>query len=104
MTAYVLTNDAQADLRAIIGYTRKQWGEAQTRSYIAQLKQGMASLAARQGVFKDLSEVYPALCMAHYGRHFVFCLPREDAPALIVAILHERMDLMVRLGERLRLA
>nr|WP_246698175.1 hypothetical protein [Rhizobium sp. BK275] len=31
----------------------------------------------------------------------VFCLLREDAPALIVAILHERMDLMTRLAGRL---
>ncbi|MBU6395254.1 MAG: hypothetical protein KGQ75_11825, partial [Sphingomonadales bacterium] len=28
-------------------------------------------------------------------------LPRDGAPALVVAILHERMDLMVRLRERL---
>jgi plasmid stabilization system protein ParE len=104
MTVYVLADDAQTDLREIIRYTNKQWGEAQTRSYIAQLKQGMTRLATGQGVFKDLSEVYPALCTAHCGRHFIFCLPREDAPALIVAIFHERMDLMVRLGERLRSA
>lgn len=30
------------------------------------------------------------------------CLPREDAPALIVAILHERMDPMKRLVDRLK--
>ena len=33
--------------------------------------------------------------------HYVFCLPRETAPALIVAIFHERMDLMARLADRL---
>jgi toxin ParE1/3/4 len=31
----------------------------------------------------------------------VFRLPRADKPALIVAILHERMDLLVRLTGRL---
>jgi plasmid stabilization system protein ParE len=103
MTAYVLADDAQADLREIIRYTRRQWGDAQARSYVAKLKRGMAGLAAHQGSFKDLSEVYPALCMAHCERHFLFCLPRKNAPALIIAILHERMDLMARLAGRLKI-
>ncbi|WP_425509902.1 hypothetical protein [Xanthomonas melonis] len=33
--------------------------------------------------------------------HYVFCLPREQAPSRIVAILHERTDIMVRLAGRL---
>jgi hypothetical protein len=51
--------------------------------------------------FKDMSAIYPALRMARCQHHYVFCLPQEDAPALIVAILHERMDLMKRLADRL---
>ena len=39
--------------------------------------------------------------MLHFEYHYIFCLPRDDAPALIVAILHERMDLMARLADRL---
>jgi hypothetical protein len=69
--------------------------------YIAKLERDIASLAARKGLFKDISVVYPALCMAHCQHHYVFCLPRKNAPALIVAIFHERMDLIVRLAERL---
>ena len=34
MTSYVLTNAAESDLREIIRYTRKQWGNAQVRRYI----------------------------------------------------------------------
>ncbi|MAC59984.1 MAG: plasmid stabilization protein ParE, partial [Novosphingobium sp.] len=42
MTApYVLTAAAEDDLRSIIRYTRKQWGSAQVRSYIAKLEQGI---------------------------------------------------------------
>jgi plasmid stabilization system protein ParE len=98
---YVLTEAAEADLRGIIRYTRKRWGDAQVRRYIVKLKQGIARLAARQGAFKDMSALYPALLMAHCEHHYVFCLPRENAPALTVAIFHERMDLMVRLAQRL---
>ncbi len=98
---YVLTDAAEADLRGIIRYTRKRWGAVQVRRYIGDLEAGIVRLVAGEGIFKDMSALYPALRMARCGHHYVFCLPREDAPALIVAILHERMDLMTRLADRL---
>lgn len=102
MTAsYVLTAAAEADLREIIRYTRKQWGAAQVRSYVAKLEGGIERLVTGQGASKDMAALYPALRMVHCEHHYVFCLPREGAPALVVAIFHERMDLMARLTERL---
>ena len=88
-------------MRGIIRYTRKEWGNAQVRRYIAKLEQGIVRLASRQGTFKDLSAIYPALLMTRCEHYYVFCLPRENSPALIVAIFHERMDLMTRLANRL---
>jgi plasmid stabilization system protein ParE len=98
---YVLTAAAEADLRGTIRYTRQQWGDAQLRVYMDKLERGIARLAAGQGTFKDLAALHPALRMAHCEHHYIFCLRRENAPALIVAILHERMDLMTRLADRL---
>jgi len=88
-------------MRGIIRYTRKQWGKAQVRRYVAALEHGIACLAAGQGAFKVMDALYPSLRMAHCEHHYVFCLPRENAPALIVAIFHERMDLLTRLADRL---
>lgn len=99
--AYVLTRAAETDLRGIIRRTRGEWGDAQVHRYITRLGQGMSRLAAGKGSFREMSEIYPTLRMAHCEHHCVFCLPRERVPALIMAILHERMDLMVRLAERL---
>lgn len=102
MTArYTLTLAAEADLRDIIRYTRKQWGDAQTRSYVAKLQAGMEGVATGEGLFKDMSALHPGLRMARCEHHYIFCLSRADAPALVVAIFHERMDLMVRLAARL---
>lgn len=98
---YVLTDAAEADLREIVRYTREKWGDAQVRRYMARLEDGIVRLAAGEGPFKDLGTLYPALRMARCDHHYVFCLPRETAPALIVAVFHERMDLMVRLADRL---
>lgn len=99
--AYLLTAEAETDLRGIVHYTRQQWGDTQVRRCIKKLQQGFSRLAAGQGLFEDMSTLYPALRMARCEHHYVFCLPRENAPALIVAIFHERMDLMVRLANRL---
>ena len=101
MTAsYVLLAAAEADLRAVIRYTRKQWGDRQTRSYVADLRRGMEGVATGQGLLKDMSALYPGLRVARCNHHYIFCLPRDGEPAVIVAIFHERMDVMARLAGR----
>ena len=101
MSAYLLTAAAEADLRNIIRYTRQQWNDAQVRRYIAKLEKGIKRLAEGGGAFKNLSDVYPALRVALCEHHYVFCLARDAVQPLIVAIFHERMDLLARLGDRL---
>lgn len=76
---------------------------AQATALYRQLERGITHLAAGQGTFKDMSALFPMLRMAHCEHHYVFCLPRENASALVVAIFHERMDLMARLADRLKL-
>lgn len=98
---YVLSSAAEADLRDIIRYTRKEWSDAQTRSYVKKLTRGIERVVAAQGAFKDMTVLYPGLHMIRCEHHYIFCLPRNAVPALIVAIFHERMDLMVRLADRL---
>lgn len=79
MNSYILTDEAEADLRGIIRYTRKQWGEVQVRRYVARLETCIADLAAGRGSFKDLSAIYPALRMSRCEHHYLFCLLREGA-------------------------
>ena len=89
--SYVLTAAAEADLRGSIRYTRSEWGDAQTRSYIAKLTRGMECIATGQGASMDMATLYPGLRMVRCEHHYVFCLPRDDAPALVVAIFHEQI-------------
>ena len=100
--AYVLTNAAEADLRAVIRYTRRRWGDAQAHRYVAQLRTCAEALAAGDGAHRSMADLHPGLRMVRCEHHYIFCLPRPDAPALIVAILHERMDLLTRIKGRLR--
>lgn len=100
--AYVLTRGAAADLREITRYTVATWGEAQCRAYIADLEAAAQAVVRGEGAFKDMSDLLPGLRMVWSGKHCVFCLPRPGQPALILAILHERMDIVARLKDRLR--
>ncbi len=99
--SYVVAKGAAADLREIKRYSVQQWGEAQGRIYIGQLEQAAEAVAKGEGVFKDMGFLYPGLRMILSGHHYIFCLPRTGAPSVILAVLHERMDIVARLKRRL---
>ncbi len=100
--SYVVSKGAADDLRDIAKYTSKTWGEAQRRAYIGDLEKSVNALAKGEGFFKDMSFVLPNLRMAACGKHYVFCAHREGEPPVILAILHQNMNLMERLKDRLR--
>ncbi len=98
---YILTKGAEADLRDITHYTVAQWGVEQCRTYIAALEEKAELLALGKGAVKDMSALMPGLRVATSGKHYIFCMPQTDGPSIILAILHERMDILARLKSRL---
>jgi toxin ParE1/3/4 len=98
---YVLTSAAEADLRDIVRYTRREWGEVQARRYLAGLKAGIERIATGPVAGRDMTSLHPGLRMARCRHHFIFFLPRANAPTLVVELFHERMDLIARLAVRL---
>ena len=99
--AFIFHPAAEVELREIVRYSRKQLGQAQAREYAAKIHRRIQDLANGQKPYEDMSGLYPALRMGCCEHHYIFCLPQDDAPALVVAILHERMDIMARLKHRL---
>lgn len=98
---YILTRGAASDLSEIIRHTNEQWGETQCMTYIGQLEKTAIAVAKGEGAFKDLSAIHPQLRMARCGKHYIFCLPRQNDLSIILAVFHERMDIMERLRSRL---
>jgi plasmid stabilization system protein ParE len=98
---YVLQSGAANDLRSIVRYTRETWGVAQARAYAEKLRTGIQRLAQGQGRYKILSHIHPSLRVTRCEHHYIFCIWREGSPAIIIAILHERMDLIARITDRL---
>jgi toxin ParE1/3/4 len=102
MRAYILSTKAAADLVEIAEYTKRQWGGTQARTYRSQLKKCIAALVAGKDQFKDLSALRPGLRMTRCQHHYIVAVMRGNAPAIVVGVFHERMDLMARLAERLK--
>lgn len=98
---YILTLSAAADLRSIVNYTNDIWGRQKCRDYIAQIEAATLDIALGKGRYSQRDDLLPGLRVRRTGRHYIFCLSQPDQPALILAILHERMDIIARLQERL---
>jgi toxin ParE1/3/4 len=99
--AYVLAPAALADLRDIARYTKREWGAVQAKRYRDRLEQCIEALASDQVRFKDMSHVAIGLRMICCEHHYIFGRMRDNQPAAIDAVFHERMDLMTRIEERL---
>jgi len=98
---YEMSLAAESDLREIIRYTACQWGVEQVRHYTKALEKCTCALVTGNTRYKELNEIRSGLRMVHCKHHFIFCLLRPDRNALIIAIFHEKMNLMTRLKQRL---
>jgi len=101
MIPYNITPAAEADLREIARYTRKQWGQAQSRRYARTLASCFQKIATGEAVQRSFSDHFPDLLATRCEHHFIFYLHPEGQKPQIIAVLHECMDLISRLRDRL---
>ena len=93
MAKYDITKEATEDLYRIWEYTVDTWSEEQADTYYTLLETGMTEVAdAPDRIGKPYDEIYPGLRAYHVRRHMLFFILQENGRALIVRILHERMD------------
>ena len=76
-------------------------GEQQVHIYNNKMHQCLQDLSNEQGHFKELTIKRHRILTKRCQRHYIFGLSEINKPLLIIAILHERMDLMQRLKHRL---
>ena len=102
MSSYEIAQAAEQDLQNITTYTLERYGEKQTRKYMEQLENCAEDMATGQGYFKEVDDLAPDIRVKHCQHHYIFGLMRDSHPMVIIAVFHERMDLMVQLGKRLQ--
>jgi plasmid stabilization system protein ParE len=96
-----LTPSAKADIRSIWLYTVETWGEEQADRYIEALDARFVEIAAGKAFSRTFSDTYPQVRVTRCEHHYIFHLSQQRKRPRIIAILHERMDLLTRLQERL---
>lgn len=101
MRPYELTSAAKADLREIVRYTIERWGEEQAEHYAKSLEAEFLKIASNKVVSRQFLPSYPQVRVTKCQHHYIFYVLRESNLPYILAVLHERMDLIHRLQERL---
>lgn len=93
MAAFVLTQAARADLKAIAVYTQRRWGREQRRLYIRQFDDAFHMLAERPEAGTVCDTIKAGYRKFSNGSHVVFYRQLSDSEIEVVRILHKRMDL-----------
>ena len=101
MPDYELSPAAVDDLLQIALYTIKTWGLVQTDRYEAALESHFRAIGRGDAVTSNPIPNRPELRCSRCEHHYIFSFHRPGVAPLILAVLHENMDLMKRLAERL---
>lgn len=101
MLPYGLTQLAEEDIKGIAQYTLKHWGKRQSRHYAAMLGDHFTRIASGSVRSRSFSEHFPQVKVSHCEHHYIFFIHSNTNQPVIIAVLHERMDLLVRLKSRL---
>ena len=99
MTLFLLTNQAEVDLRTIARHTERHWGKRQRNQYLKQMDGIFKLLANRPALGAACDDVAPGYRKFPQGRHVIFYRPDGERSAiLIVRILHASMDISAHIG------
>ena len=99
MAKYELTNKAVADLNGIWEYTVENWSENQADRYYNMLLDICQDIADNPELGKNYDGIKSDLFGLKANRHVIFYRKSEVNPIEITRILHERMDLKMRITE-----
>jgi plasmid stabilization system protein ParE len=96
------TEEAIKDLSDIASYTAETWGHEQALRY-AELLNGCFKEIAKGRIFTKVAfSKYPNVRVCRCEHHYIFYLHRQgNVKPVILAVLHERMNFLARLKERL---
>ena len=97
---YRLTSEAASDLKGILDYTLDRWGAEQADKYVLQVERCLHDLVSGRRSGKPFGDSLAEIQVFRCEHHYIFYSIQDDLVA-VVAILHEAMDLLVRLRERM---
>ncbi len=97
MGKYKLTNQAVVDLNGIWEYTFFEWSEKQADKYYNSLLESCEEIANNPNLGRHYKEVREDLFGIPTNKHIIFYRIIDENSIEITRILHERMDVEIRL-------
>lgn len=99
MVKVILRQQAIDDLNNIWEYTFEKWSETQADKYYAKLKLSCSEIGNNPEIGKEYNDISKNLFGLNSGRHIIFYQFIAKNEIEVIRILHERMDLKIRLNE-----
>ena len=90
MANYRLTPDAKSDLIDIRRYTVEQWGKAQSKKYLSELRQTIRLLAETPSLGKSRLDVGEDVLSFPHFSHVIYYMAHERQ-LVVFGVLHKRM-------------
>lgn len=86
-----ISDAAKRDLVRIGDYTRREWGAAQKRKYLDEIKEKLRALSNTPGIGAPRDDIDEGIRAFPALRHIIF-YRETDKEVVIVRILHESMN------------
>lgn len=100
MTAsFRLTTDAQSDLLDIRRFTLNRWGDAQSKSYLTDLRNTVKILAESPAIGRKRPDVGDGVYSFPHASHIIYYL-MHDQFLVVFGVLHKHMVPSKHLDER----
>lgn len=96
LSRFEFTSAAKEDLAHIARYTSQKWGKPQAMKYAGLLDSCFQKIGQGQDTSKSIIPNREDIRVCRCEHHYVFYL-RKNQTAIILAVLHERMDMIERL-------
>lgn len=90
MGTYRLTRDARRDLSAIRGFTIREWGEKQSRKYLAELRKTLVLLSGNPLIGKRRDDIDVRVYSFPHASHVIYYLLGEK-DITVIGVLHGSM-------------
>ncbi len=101
MSKFELSFLADEDLEKIVTYTVQKWDVEQAIRYVGFLDRHFEAIGQGEVQTKKVIPHRSDLLVSRCQKHVIFHHVREEECPLILAVFHERMNLLARLAERL---
>lgn len=99
MARLILRQEAIDDLTNIWEYSAQTWSENQADKYYGMIKTACREIAEHLIIGKTYDKILSNLLGYRVGKHIIFYQLVEDDEIEVIRILHERMDLKIKLTE-----